>query len=147
MAATRPFARSILGARRALVARVRAELVEAGFDDLPRTSALYLDHLERGPLPLSELVERARVPKQLASQVVDTLVTRGYAQRTADPDDRRRVTVALTPRGLAAAEVAREAAAALRDELVERVGPDRVADALEVLSALADLSVADPGRT
>ncbi len=138
---------AVLRARRALVRAVRTELAAAGFSDLPRTGALYLSHLEDGPRPLSEIVATTDAPKQMVSQVVDTLVTRGYARREPDALDRRRVSVSLTPRGLAAAEVARAAVAARVDALVAREGAARVRAALEVLAALGELSDAEVGAT
>ena len=41
--------------------------------------------------------------KQAAGQLVDTLVLRGYLDRSPDPEDRRRMTVTLTERGAMAA--------------------------------------------
>ena len=41
--------------------------------------------------------------KQAASQLLDTLVTRGYVRRSLDPVDRRRMIVTLTLRGAEAA--------------------------------------------
>ncbi|HQU26482.1 MAG TPA: MarR family transcriptional regulator [Acidimicrobiales bacterium] len=101
---------------------VRRELEEAGFDDLPRTGALLVSLLEDGPRPLAALLAATDLPKQMVSQVVDTLVARGYARREPDARDRRRVTVSLTPRGLAAAEIAREAVAARVRALVDLEG-------------------------
>ena len=42
------------------------------------------------------------VSKQAAGQLVDTLVLRGYLERSVDPEDRRRLTLTLTERGMAA---------------------------------------------
>ncbi len=131
---------AVLRARRTLVRVVHTELEDAGFSDLPRTGVLYLSHLEDEPLSVGALAAATDLPKQMVSQVVDTLVTRGYARREPDALDRRRVIVSLTPRGRAAAAVAREAAAARVGALVEREGTARVRDALEVLGALAEVA-------
>jgi DNA-binding MarR family transcriptional regulator len=134
---------TVLRARRALVRVVRTELEDAGFSDLPRTDALYLSHLEDGPRSVGTLAGATDLPKQMVSQVLDTLVTRGYARREPDALDRRRVTVSLTPRGLAAAGVAREAAAARVRALVAREGAARVRVALEVLTTLVESAAAE----
>lgn len=141
------FIPALLWARRSLVRDLRHEFDEAGFDDLPRTGLLYLSHLEEGALPLSQLIAATEISKQRASQVVDALVTRGYAVRTTDPDDRRRVTVSLTPRGHAAFEVGHEAVLARVDALVAREGAERVTTALAVLTTFADLDTLNEGES
>lgn len=65
--------------------------------------------------------------KQATGQLADPLVLRGYLEQHVHPDDRRRMTIALTPRGEAAAhevrsaveEVDRELAAQLTSEQLE----------------------------
>jgi DNA-binding MarR family transcriptional regulator len=49
-------------------------------------------------LTLGELTRHLDVSKQAASQLVDTLVTRAYLQRSPDPVDRGRMTIKLTAR-------------------------------------------------
>ena len=44
------------------------------------------------------------VSKQAASQLIDTLVLRGYLERRVDPEDRRRINIEATERGRAAGE-------------------------------------------
>jgi DNA-binding MarR family transcriptional regulator len=79
----------------------------AGHDDIPKNGLYVIGGLARetGAHPLSELIEELRLSKQAAGQLVDTLVTRGYLKRDVDSEDRRRLTIALTARGRAAAKV------------------------------------------
>ena len=72
-------------------------------------------------VPLGELVRDLRVSKQAAGQLVDTLVLRGYLERTVDAEDRRKLTVSLTARGKAAAAVQRAAGQRIDAELQARV--------------------------
>jgi DNA-binding MarR family transcriptional regulator len=44
------------------------------------------------------------VSRQAASQLIDTLVLRGYLTRQINPADRRRMDIELTDRGRAAAD-------------------------------------------
>jgi DNA-binding MarR family transcriptional regulator len=115
---------------------VRAALAEAGCDDLPRNGPYVISGIAGSRTPLSVVITQLGVSKQAAGQIVDTLVARGYLERTADPADRRRVTIALTPRGLAAAEVIRAAVDRIDGELAERVGARSVTTARAVLAAL-----------
>jgi DNA-binding MarR family transcriptional regulator len=61
------------------------------------------------PLTPSEIGERILVRAATVTGLVDTLVRRGLVERRADPHDRRRVLIAVTPAGretLAAANAA-----------------------------------------
>jgi DNA-binding MarR family transcriptional regulator len=48
---------------------------------------------------MSELARELSLPSPLATRVADELVARGLVQRGADPGDRRRVLLELTPEG------------------------------------------------
>ena len=72
--------------------------------------------------PLGALVQQLRVTKQAASELIDTLVLRGYLSRTTDPDDRRRVNVTLTDRGHEAADAVLCGVMEVDRELTELLG-------------------------
>src|SRR6201995_4532004 len=86
---------------------IRMQLAAAGFDDLPRNGAYVISGIVNHGGSASGLVRELGVSKQAASQLIDTLVVRGYLQREAHPGDRRRVTIEVTERGRAAAEAVR----------------------------------------
>jgi DNA-binding MarR family transcriptional regulator len=50
-----------------------------------------------GPLAAGEVSDRMHITSGTMTSVLDTLERKGYAQRLADPDDRRRVLVDVTP--------------------------------------------------
>ncbi|HEX4109965.1 MAG TPA: MarR family transcriptional regulator [Solirubrobacteraceae bacterium] len=120
-------------------AAVRDALARSGFDDLPRDGAYVIGLVALRDAPLSEVIRGLGLSKQAAGQLVDTLVTRGYLDRSVDPDDRRRLRIALTERGAAAALEIRQAVEAIDAALLERVGPERLAHARATLAALAEL--------
>ncbi len=126
-------------ARRTYAAAVRSALAAAGCDDMPRNGSFVVGAIARTGAPLGEIVVWLGASKQAAGQLVDTLVTRGYLDRAVDPDDRRRLTIALTERGQAAAAVVRAAVDGVDAELVARVGAEEVARARATLGALIDL--------
>jgi len=95
-----------------------------------------LGSIARHGAPMGDLVRGLGVSKQAGSQVIDTLVVRGYLERTPDPDDRRRMTVSLTARGRVAAAASRSAVDRVDAELVARIGADPVAAARAALGAL-----------
>jgi DNA-binding MarR family transcriptional regulator len=73
-------------------------------DDSPSMTAtqrLALFELaEHGPLRLNELAHRLGVSAPTATRAVDALETNGWAERVADPDDRRAQRVGVTTSGL-----------------------------------------------
>ncbi|WP_308015662.1 MarR family winged helix-turn-helix transcriptional regulator [Streptomyces huiliensis] len=71
-----------------------------------------------GPHAQRELAERLTIDPSDMTKVLDDLTALGHVERTRDPRDRRRLTVALSPAG--AAELARltDDALAVQDELL-----------------------------
>lgn len=124
-------------ARLAYAAEIRRSLQAAGFDDVPRSGAGVIGGIARnGAAAQGRLARGTRVSKQAASQLVDTLVTRGYVQRVADGEDRRRVIVDLTERGRLAAKAIRSAVEQVDADLHERLGSDGVEHMRAGLAAL-----------
>lgn len=64
---------------------------------------------------------------------------RGYLERTVDDSDRRRLTVTLTPRGMAAAAAQAAARARIDAELLARVGAEDLARTRRTLAVLRDM--------
>jgi DNA-binding MarR family transcriptional regulator len=56
---------------------------------------------EAGPLSMSDLSGRTRIPGPTATRIVDRLVERSLLYRNVDPTDRRRVVVHVSERGRA----------------------------------------------
>jgi DNA-binding MarR family transcriptional regulator len=121
---------------------MRRALEEAGFDDVPKNGLWVIGVLATGAeeLPLGQLVRDLRVSKQAAGQLVDTLVARGYLERAVDPADRRKLTVALTDRGRAAAQAQASAREAIDADLLARVGEEDVRRTRRTLAAMLDIA-------
>ena len=127
--------------RTAYGAAMRRALDAAGYDDIPG-NGLYLIGglaLDRDDIPLGQLIKELRISKQAAGQLVDTLVTRGYLERAADKDDRRKLNVTLTERGRAAAATQAAAREKVDAELLASVGPDDVLRTRRTLAVLCDI--------
>jgi DNA-binding MarR family transcriptional regulator len=120
---------------------MRRALAEAGYDDLPRNALYIIGGMAFGAegLPLGQLVRELRVSKQAAGQLVDTLVLRGYLERTVDAEDRRKLTVTLTERGRAAALVQGAALQKIDAELIARVGQEDFDRTRRTLGVLVDI--------
>jgi len=115
------------GARRAYANLVSQAFAESGFDDMPRHGAYVLARVYGDSSASADLARDLSISKQAVSQLIDTMVMRGYLARTPDPEDRRRMVLALTPRGEEAATAGWRAASEADAELASRLSPDGVA--------------------
>lgn len=97
-----------VGALSEIVARLRRALRTAVRSDipweaLPMAQVEVLQRLADEPgLRVRDLAERHRLAPNTISMLIQHMVTTGLVTRDPDPDDRRAVTVSLTPRGEAA---------------------------------------------
>lgn len=124
---------------------MRKALADAGYDDIPANGLYVIGGLAMGAgdVPLGELIRELRISKQAAGQLVDTLVQRGYLRREVDENDRRRLTVTLTERGMAAAGVQAAARDSVDAELLRRVGVTDVHSTRRTLAALIEIGRQD----
>lgn len=118
---------------------IRASLADAGFGDVPRNGAFVLGGMVNRGAPAAGLVRQLGVSKQAASQLIDTLVVRGYLERRADPEDRRRMIVEPTERGSAAAAAIHAGVRALDAELTSMLTAGQLAGLRAGLAALCDI--------
>ncbi|HEX8084120.1 MAG TPA: MarR family transcriptional regulator [Solirubrobacteraceae bacterium] len=121
---------SLLRAEASVRRRLTADLEREGLS-ASGFSVLVVLATAGGELELRALRHRLRTSKANATEVVGTLVSRGYVQRTRLAHDRRAASVTLTPLGR---------------ELVDRLFPEhtqRVAAAFSVLDESEKRSFAE----
>jgi DNA-binding MarR family transcriptional regulator len=118
---------------------VRARLAAGGFDDLPKNGPYVLGGMANQGVNAGQLIRELGVTKQAASQLIDTLVLRGYLERETDADDRRRLTIALTERGRAAAAAVHEGVTSVDEELASMLSPTQLNGLVAGLVALCDI--------
>jgi DNA-binding MarR family transcriptional regulator len=118
---------------------VSARLVAAEFDDMPGNGPYVLGGMANHGGSAGDLIRQLGVTKQAASQLIDTLVIRGYLERQVNPEDRRRMTITLTDRGRAAAAIVRAGVEAVDAELSGLVTPAGVAGLRAGLAALCQI--------
>src|SRR3984885_14906978 len=125
-------------ARAAYGTAMRAALAAIDCDDIPKNGMYVIGGLAMGAggVPLGQLVKELGVSKQAAGQLVDTLVLRGYLDRSTDVEDRRKFTVAIPPRGQAGAAAQGVARERIDAELSAEVGERCVAPVRKALGAL-----------
>jgi DNA-binding MarR family transcriptional regulator len=84
----------------------------------------------------SELAARLRISKQALNYLLGGLERLGYLERRADSDDLRSKRIALTPRGIAAVGVIREAVGEVESAWAEQLGAERFDELRNVLLEL-----------
>lgn len=129
-------------ARGAYARSIRAQLHAIGVDDMPRNGAFILAGIDTTGGPRADLPVDLGVTKQAVSQLIDTLVNRGYLVRSADPGDRRRITLELTELGRQVLEAVVRGVEAVDNQLLERVSPEQVQAMRSALLALTEIKSA-----
>jgi DNA-binding MarR family transcriptional regulator len=122
-----------------LYRRFRSERPEGSLGDaaLAVLSRLH----KRGPQTLTELSEHDRVSPASMSQIVNRLTSAGYAVRTRDPADGRKVLFSATAEGDELASAARAQRNAWLDEQLRALSAEdraAIARATALLSRMAD---------
>ncbi|MCI4317217.1 MAG: MarR family transcriptional regulator [Thermoplasmata archaeon] len=131
-----PLSALLRAAQRTYVEAVERVHADRGFDDLPPTGDYIIGAMNWSGASLEAVIAWMGVSKQAVSQAVDTLVARGYLQRTRDRADRRRVKLTLTPRGRWAGAAARAAVLGVDKVLDSRLGSGTI---LQTRAALSEL--------
>jgi DNA-binding MarR family transcriptional regulator len=116
--------------------RMLEALHERGFDDL---DAAHLNVFQypgpEGARP-SELAARLRISKQALNYLLGELERSGYLVRRPDREDQRSKRVALSPRGLSAVAVIREAVGEVEVEWAQQLGEGRFEELRSLLGEL-----------
>ena len=120
---------------------IQAGVVAAGFTDVRPAHGFAFVRMAPDGATVGEIAEHLTVTKQAASQLVEELVNKGYAQRNPHPHDARARLITLTDRGWAVTRAADAAAAAFTARWAEALG---AATTTQLRNALA--RVVAPGR-
>jgi DNA-binding MarR family transcriptional regulator len=131
-------------AARAASNRIFTAVHDAGFTDVTVAQSRLLMGIDAGGTRLSTLADRAQVAKQTATALVDKLEQAGYVERVPDPTDGRARLVRVTPRAEAALPFARAEEARIEAEWEAHLGPERMDQLRDALTALRDIT--DPYR-
>ncbi|MFC5502889.1 MarR family winged helix-turn-helix transcriptional regulator [Lysinimonas soli] len=122
-----------------LYRRFRSERPEGSLGDAALDVLNWL--YKNGPQTLTELSEYGQVAPASMSQSVNRLTSAGYAIRTPDPSDRRKVLFSTTPDGAELARATRTQRDAWLDGQLRALSPEDqrvIARACALLSGIAD---------
>jgi DNA-binding MarR family transcriptional regulator len=117
---------------------IDAQYAARGIDDVPNPGGFILAYLASGEESIPELIEGLGIRKHEYSQLIDSLVLRGYITRAAGPGGGR-VSFALTERGAAAAEAIVEGSRIVDQELERRLSAAELAGLRRGLIALGEI--------
>lgn len=129
-------------ARGAYATSIRAELDSIGIENLPRNAVLILAGIDDSGGPRLDPPSDLGITKQAVSQLVDTLVRRGYLTRSPDPQDRRRTILGLTGSGEQVVAAISRGVEAVDVQLRERVSAEQVQAMRSALLALSEIKSA-----
>ena len=116
---------ALLTAAGDLTKRINDGVVARGFDARPAYGFAFA-RLAPDGATATDLAAHLGVTKQAASQLVDELVSKGYAERRPHPGDARARLVVLTESGWACTRAAEEAALEAVQPWVELLGESEV---------------------
>lgn len=97
----------------------------------------------RGPMSLKALAERMHLDPSTVTGVVDRLQRKGLVSREADPADRRRVVLDLTPEGVTTVKSAPHPAQGQLVHALSAMDSGQVAQLNRTLQLLASVMEAD----
>jgi DNA-binding MarR family transcriptional regulator len=126
----------LIGAFRALVDELHAELAQRGHPDARPLHGFALQAVGDGAT-ISLLGRRLGVSKQAAAKTAAGLERLGYVAREADPADGRALCVRRTSRGDELLALSAEIFSRARTRLVEQLGAARVVDLEDDLESIA----------
>ncbi|MFJ3619198.1 MarR family winged helix-turn-helix transcriptional regulator [Streptomyces iakyrus] len=102
---------ALLAVAGGLTQRINEGVLARGFEGVRPAHGFAFARLAPDGATVTDLAAHLGVTKQAASQLVDELVRKGYAERRPHPGDARARLVVLTERGWGCTRAAEEAAA------------------------------------
>jgi DNA-binding MarR family transcriptional regulator len=88
------------------------------------------------PLPTASIARNMGLTRQAVQRIVDLLAEKGLVTFQDNPHHRRAKLVVLTPAGIAAVTGAEEAVAPLDQEILDRLGSEKIRDAIRTLEGM-----------
>jgi DNA-binding MarR family transcriptional regulator len=116
----------IVAANRCVADRLGAAVATVGGESMRPSFGFVIRAVAAEQPTVSRLAELLGVTKQAASRLADDMVSLGYLERAADPADRRRTPLRLSPAGERVRARAARESDTMEAELRERFGDEQV---------------------
>lgn len=136
---------ALLAVAGGLTQRIHEGVIARGFEGLRPAHGFAFARLAPDGATVTDLAAHLGVTKQAASQLVDEMVRKGYAERRPHPGDARARLVVLTGQGWACTRAAEEAAAEAVREWGDLLGEREVRSLGEQLLRIAPHGPVRPG--
>jgi len=118
---------------------IRSEMRRHGAPGLSMPQFRALGFLNREPgASLSAVAEHLGVTLPTASTIADRLVRHGFVERATDPEERRRITLTLTPLGAQVLQDARQATRAKLAAMLEGVSAEQLGTIVDGVTVLGE---------
>lgn len=86
----------------------------------------------------TEIQEELQVTKSAVSQMLDSLVEKGYVERTLDANDRRRMCITITPSGKEVLGHMSKYANVIAEEVSSKMGEEKIQQMFDLLNEFVD---------
>ncbi len=130
--------RVLARARWTFEAQFTERIQARGFDDFRPADVDLISRLPVEGARVTDLARRASISKQAIGKLVTGLESRGYVERTPDPDDGRAHRIRLTKRGRKFLEAAREVVAEIEETWAEVLGASGLTRLRNALATVSD---------
>ena len=124
----------------AIRARIHAELVAAGFQDVRPRDLAVLQWPGPDGMRAIDVAANASMSKQAVKPLIDHLEQRGYLERVPDRDDRRAQRIHTTPRGQQLMAAASAIITQIDQDIAEQLGSRTHAQLRDILEELATIT-------
>jgi DNA-binding MarR family transcriptional regulator len=124
----------------AIRARIHAELVAAGFNDVRPRDLAVLQWPGPDGMRAIDVAANAQMSKQAVKPLIDHLEERGYLKRVPDPDDHRAQRIHTTRRGQQLMAAASKIITAVDQNIERQLGPSTHAQLRAILEHLAAIT-------
>lgn len=128
----------------AIRARIHAELVAAGFDDVRPRDLAILQWPGPDGMRAIDIAANASMSKQAVKPLIDHLEQRGYLERSPDRDDHRAQRIHTTGRGKQLVAAASAIITAIDQDIEEQLGSRTHAQLRATLEDLATITNRTP---
>ncbi len=86
----------------------------------------------------TEIQEELQITKSAVSQMLDSLVEKGYVERTLDTNDRRRMCVTITPSGKQILKQMSKYANSMAEDVSQKMGEAKIQQMFDLLNEFID---------
>jgi DNA-binding MarR family transcriptional regulator len=121
----------------AIRARIHAELVAAGFNDVRPRDLAVLQWPGPDGIRAIDIAANASMSKQAVKPLIDHLEDRGYLNRVPDPHDHRAQRIHTTARGQRLMAAASAIITQIDQDIEQHLGPSKNAQLRAILEDLA----------